>query len=247
MTSTKRIPRKRQSLRKGPVCSICKHEHRVLIESTRIAGASLDNISSKYNVSRDAVFRYMRAHVSEDLRAEYLSAVPLKELAEKAAAEGCSVLQYLSIVRSVLMNQLQLAASVSRGIFQRMIQRQKYFGGDAKGRIIFTIRCITESSGNEGALIGPVVSAVSSCLTPELTNRGLKVIEAFDKISLLSILETMRGLDVFSKYWLSHYFSIAIRNKLFNILGPAVLPAKPAKVKARPKSPKRRQPTRMAA
>jgi hypothetical protein len=27
-------------------------------------------------------------------------------------------------------------------------------------------------------------------------NRGLKVIEAFDKISLLSILEMMRGLDV---------------------------------------------------
>jgi hypothetical protein len=90
---------------------LCKHEHRVLIESTRIAGASLDNVSAKYNVSRDAIFRHMRAHVPEGLRAEYLAAVPLKELAEKAAAEGCSVLQYLSIVRSVLMNQLQLAAA----------------------------------------------------------------------------------------------------------------------------------------
>jgi hypothetical protein len=70
MTSTKRIPRKRTTLPRGPVCSICKHEHRVLIESARIAGASLDNISSKYNVSRGAVFR---AHVSEDLKAEYLA------------------------------------------------------------------------------------------------------------------------------------------------------------------------------
>ena len=70
MTPTKQIPRKRTSLRKGPVCSICRHEHRVLIEATRIAGASLDNISAKYGVSRDSIFRHMRAHVPEDLRAE---------------------------------------------------------------------------------------------------------------------------------------------------------------------------------
>ena len=84
----------------------------MLIEQTRLAGASLDAISAKY-LSRDSIFRHMRAHVSEDLRAEYLAAVPLKELAEKAAAEGISVLQYLSIVRSTLMNQFQLAASVN--------------------------------------------------------------------------------------------------------------------------------------
>jgi hypothetical protein len=79
MTSTKRIPRKRTTLRKGPVCSICKHEHRVLIEQTRIAGASLDSISAKYGVSRDFVFRHMRTHVSEDLKAEYLADPPAAE------------------------------------------------------------------------------------------------------------------------------------------------------------------------
>jgi hypothetical protein len=78
----------------------------------RIVGCSLDTISAKYGVSRDSVFRHMRAHVSEDLRAEYLAAVPLAELAQKAASEGLSVLQYLSIVRSTLMNAFQLAANV---------------------------------------------------------------------------------------------------------------------------------------
>jgi hypothetical protein len=137
-----------------------------------------------------------------------------------------------------ILNALEVGPidAESRGIFQRMIQRQKYFGGDAKGRIIFTIRCITESNGNEGALIGPIVSAVSSCMTPELMNRGLKVIEACDQIPLLSILEKFRGLDAFDGYWLSHYFSIAIRNKLFNILGPAVVPQLPKKPPARPKT-----------
>src|SRR5260221_13622807 len=97
MTPTKQIPRKRTSLRKGPVCLICRHEHRVLIESTRIAGASLDNISAKYGVSRDSIFRHMKRHVPDDLRAEYLAAVPLAELAAKAATEGVSLLGYFSI------------------------------------------------------------------------------------------------------------------------------------------------------
>ena len=99
MTRTTRTPRKRTSLRKGPVCTICKHENRVLIESTRIAGASLDNISARYGVGRDAIHRHMKNHVDDDLRAEYLAATPLKDLAEKAASEGISVLQYLSITR----------------------------------------------------------------------------------------------------------------------------------------------------
>jgi hypothetical protein len=47
--------------------------------------------------------------------------------------------------------------------------RQKYFGGDAKGQIIFIIRCILESSGNKNALL------VSSALTSTLTDTGLKV------------------------------------------------------------------------
>jgi hypothetical protein len=37
----------------------------------------------------------------------------MKELAAKAADEGVSVLQYLGIVRSTLMTQFQLAASVN--------------------------------------------------------------------------------------------------------------------------------------
>jgi hypothetical protein len=140
MTSTPRTPRKRTSLRRGPVCLICRHEHRVLIEQTRIAGASLDSIAAKYGVSRDSIFRHMRAHVSEDLRAEYLAAVPLKELAEKAAAEGMSVLQYLSIVRSTLMNAFQLAANVGDRNGTAILA----------GRLNETLRTIGQLSGELG-------------------------------------------------------------------------------------------------
>jgi len=105
------LPRRRK--RTSTACTICRHEHRTLIESTRLAGASLDTIAAKYSVSRDAVHRHMHAHVSDDLRAELLAAVPLEQLAAEAAREGLTVLQYLSLTRGILVKQLQLASSVN--------------------------------------------------------------------------------------------------------------------------------------
>jgi hypothetical protein len=104
-----RRPRKRT----GPACTICRHEHRALIESTRLAGASLDTIAAKYSVSRDSVHRHMKSHVPDDLKAELLASVPLEQLAAEAAREGLSVLQYLALTRSTLTRQMQLAASVN--------------------------------------------------------------------------------------------------------------------------------------
>ena len=104
-----RRPRKRT----GPACTICRHEHRALIESTRLAGASLDTIAAKYSVSRFAVFRHMKSHVPDDLKAELLASVPLEQLAAEAAREGLTVLQYLSLTRATLVRQMQLASSVN--------------------------------------------------------------------------------------------------------------------------------------
>ena len=113
MTSTPRTPRKRTSLRKGAVCSVCKHPNRGLIEATRVAGASLDAVGTKYGVSRDAVFRHMANHVPEDVRLQYITSIPIKELAQRAANEGVSLMDYFAIVRGVLLQQFQLAASVN--------------------------------------------------------------------------------------------------------------------------------------
>jgi len=105
------LPRRRK--RKSTACTICKHPNRALIEQARVVGCSLDAISAKYGVSRDALHRHCKNHLSDDLRSEYLAQVPLRELAEKAAAEGLTVLEYLSLVRGILVQQLQLASSVN--------------------------------------------------------------------------------------------------------------------------------------
>jgi hypothetical protein len=76
----------------------------------KCAGASLDAVAKKFSVSRDAVFRHHANHVTEDARSQYLADVPIAELAALAASEGTSVLEYLSLVRSVLVQEFQLAA-----------------------------------------------------------------------------------------------------------------------------------------
>jgi hypothetical protein len=127
---------------KAARCKVCGHPDRALIEQIRIAGASLDTIAAKYNVSRDAIWRHMAKHVSEEMRAEYLAGIPMKELAEKAATEGVSVLEYFSIIRATLMQQFQLAASVN----------DKHATATLAGRLTEVLRAIGQISGEMGNL-----------------------------------------------------------------------------------------------
>jgi hypothetical protein len=141
-STAKRIPRSRTSLKRGPVCTICRHQHRVLIESTRLAGASLDNVAKKYACSRDALHRHMTNHVDDEIKAERLAGIPLKELAELATSEGLTVLQYLSVIRSTLMNEFTLCAAV----------HDRNGTAILAGRLNETLRTIGQLSGELGSM-----------------------------------------------------------------------------------------------
>jgi hypothetical protein len=91
-------------------CTICVHSERARIEFARVSGVSLRNIEATFGVSGQAVWRHMGNHVSDADRALYLADVDLKSLAERANAESLSLLDYLAIVRSTLMLQMQAAA-----------------------------------------------------------------------------------------------------------------------------------------
>lgn len=78
----------------------------------RLAGASLDTVAAKFECSRDSVWRHMDKHVDDDRRAMLVADVPLKELADRAAEEGVSLLDYFAVIRSTLMTQMLAAASV---------------------------------------------------------------------------------------------------------------------------------------
>jgi hypothetical protein len=118
--------------------------------------------------------------------------------------------------------------------FQKTLHRSRIFGEDGRGKIILACRCILESQGNEDAFSEPFVSAVLSAAGTEFADRGLELIEAFDQIRLVEILETMRSLEYFRISEAESALRQIVRNKLRRILfPPQPEPVKPPSGKER--------------
>jgi hypothetical protein len=98
-----------------PRCTVCSHPERHLIEMARVAGASFSAIGEKFKIHRDAVFRHCRDHLDETARASYLADIPLTELAERANKESLSLIDYLALVRSTVLQQMLVASGVNDG------------------------------------------------------------------------------------------------------------------------------------
>src|SRR3977135_3328164 len=98
--------------RKRPsTCTICRHHDRWRIELLRAGGAGLDALAAKFSISRDALHRHWNAHVTDAMKAGYLCGPSeMASLADKAALEGDSVLDYLRLCRTVLPAQLAAAS-----------------------------------------------------------------------------------------------------------------------------------------
>jgi hypothetical protein len=126
----------------APRCVVCAHPERARIEFGKVSGASLDSLALQFNVSRDAIWRHCNKHLTDATRADYLAAVPMKDLAEKAAAEGVSVLEYFSIIRGVLMAQFQLAHSINDRVAVSTLA----------GRLNEVLRSIGSISGELGGM-----------------------------------------------------------------------------------------------
>lgn len=97
--------------RTGQHCSICGHEQRYEIELALVSGVATRAVARKFAVSRDAAWRHLKRHVPTERRAQLLAGpMKLSDLAEKATAEGVSLVDYLALVRSTLMARFLAAA-----------------------------------------------------------------------------------------------------------------------------------------
>jgi hypothetical protein len=97
-------------------CQICRHPEKWRIELLHAGGASLDSLAAKFTVERGAVWRHWCDHVTPEAKAGYLiGPAELSTLAEKAAIEGDSVLDYLKLCRTVLTGQLAAMSEAGDG------------------------------------------------------------------------------------------------------------------------------------
>lgn len=87
-------------------CKICQSPERFRIELLLVSGVGRRAIAKKFAVSADAVWRHGRLHVSEEQRTQLLAGpVKLRELADRAAEEGLSLLEYIAMTRSAVLRQ----------------------------------------------------------------------------------------------------------------------------------------------
>jgi hypothetical protein len=144
---------------KGPTtqatrrCQVCRHDDRWRIELLRAGGASLDSLAAKFNVNRDALWRHWTRHVTDEAKASYLCGpTDMAKLAEKAALEGDSVLDYLRMCRSTLVAQM---AAMNEA-------------GDARGaayvasQLTKTLECMARVTGELGDLAKSTVFNVTN-------------------------------------------------------------------------------------
>ena len=79
-----------------------------------VSGVATRAVGKKFSVSRDSVWRHLHNHVPPERRAQLVAGpMKLSELADKATAEGLSLLDYCILVRSTLMARFLAASDAS--------------------------------------------------------------------------------------------------------------------------------------
>ena len=157
-------------------CSICKHPERARIEALRVSGVTLEALAEQFGLGRDAVFRHCKSHMTAETKASYLlGAAQISNLAEQAAKEGRSLLDYLVIVRIILMNQLAREAELNRS----------YAVERVAGRLIDVLKEIGGHTGEVQKLAGTVFNiqnnSISILNSPEFTTLQQGLLEVCHK------------------------------------------------------------------
>jgi hypothetical protein len=134
-------------------CRVCNHPDKARIEALKVSGVSIDKIGEQFRIHRDAVWRHCTKHMSDEAKASYLlGAASISSLANQAASEGRSVLEYLTIVRSILMNQLAREAELNKS---DAVER-------VAGRLIDCLAQIGQQTGEVSRLAGTVFNITNN-------------------------------------------------------------------------------------
>jgi hypothetical protein len=124
-----------------------------------------------------------------------------------------------------------------RLFLQRIIRRcdvlrnldAKRFTAKGEETVTILLRAVFESANGAPALILPILRAALGCMHPVWIAKGLRLLEAYDRIDLIALHSTLSDLG------LEDQLERALHRKLESILGRPELPQVPTKPPARPK------------
>jgi hypothetical protein len=175
---------------KTRTCQVCRHPERERIEALRASGASLESLARKFKVHRDAVWRHWRDHVSADLKTSYLAGpATIAELKERAALEGGSILDHLTILRSILMGAITASAEAQSAFTLATLS----------GRLVEVLRELGRLTGeierlNPGVNVTTNIAIMSDPRMIELQS-GLLAIARKHPGARTDLVSLLRGLD----------------------------------------------------
>jgi hypothetical protein len=155
-------------------------------------GASLGSLAKKFGISIDSVHRHWRDHVSDEAKASYLvGPADLARLAEKAAAEGDSVLDYLKLCRTVLTAQLAVMSESNDARGAAFVA----------GQLTRTLETIAKITGEIGDLARSVtinnttnVGIINSPIFARMQAAMLRALQGFPE-ARAAVVAALRSLD----------------------------------------------------
>jgi hypothetical protein len=171
-------------------CVVCNHPERARIELRRVGGAGLDAVANEFGIGRDSIHRHFKNHVSARRRAELMAGPARVEgLANAAATESKSLLEYLGITPSVLFNQFLSCAEAGdhNGV------------ATVAGRLLESLRELGRVTGELRQLSGVTINnntlnIVSSPGFISLQDGLLRIARAHPEVRS-EIVNLLRGLD----------------------------------------------------
>jgi hypothetical protein len=180
----------------GKQCTLCKHPLREKIETLRCSGGvSLDALAKQFSISRDVLWRHMRTCVSAERKVSYrLSYLAGKEtiaaLRERAQAEGGSVLDYLLMLRTILMGQITASAEA----------KSAYTLSTLSGRLVECLKEIGKLTGeierlNPQIAIQNNIAIMAEPKMVELQAGLLALARAHGPAVRSDVIELLRRLD----------------------------------------------------
>ena len=129
--------------KKPTTCKVCSHPERGRIEALHVGGVSLERLAEQFGVHKDAIWRHCQKHLTDEAKISYLAGpAAIADLANRAADENRSLIDYLSITRSILFRQLVRAAEDSNAHQAERVA----------GRLLETLNAIGKITGEITAL-----------------------------------------------------------------------------------------------
>jgi hypothetical protein len=169
----------------------------------RLSGASLDVVVTKFpGVHRDAIHRHMKFHLDEADKKALIDDVPMRELVARAAEEGGSVLDHLSVVKNVVMRALLSAAEAGDRTGTATLSGRAVEVLKEIGRLtgeISSLMAVTNIQNNVAIFNSPQFSELESMLVEKLRDHpaALKaVIEGLQELEARPVPEGLAALDI---------------------------------------------------